>query len=894
MSVYRGGNEVRESSMKAFCGPFHGGKAHLTFNSGASRRAAAFALLCGITLLVGSLLPECAVAQTASWVGGVSGGCPPVNITSSGPSAPAICTQFAPFQAAVAACQNIPPHYSGSYYFGFFTYNRSELPPSNRVNFPGPDQLHEAFCVFYQQQYTDGALKQEYSNVDGGGLTCPGNSFPGRFDNSCTCWPSQTWVPAQNKCVSVVDGGGASNPPPGGCSSNPPAGNPIYPMFGSKREPLDLGIALAGTTFRLTYDTLDKASTIAGIDGPKRARPGAFGDLWDSNLHRQIIFQAGSGGARASRGNGTTVSFLESGSFVFTPEAGSTDQLTLVTGGYRYVDRQAKTQELYDYTGHLTKISWIDGRFIAMTYSTSTTPVAVAPAPGYLIQATDQNGRTISFNYIVLPGTDFSLDARVSTIIDTVGQQTKIAYDGTGNLSGVTWPDNYSRTFLYERADIPWAMTGVIDERQIRYATFAYDSAGRAISTEYAGGVNKFSVSYTTPPSIQYSDVYNASTQILTRNYDWAPPTGTLLVDPLGSSGAMSSSTIHGKTYRTSQGQPAGSGCSASTSYVTYDANGNLASDDDFNGHRICHVSDLSRNVETMRVEGLANVAVCASLTTVGTTIPTNSRRISTQWHPDWPLEAKRAEPRMLTTWVYNGQPDPFNGGTIASCAPTTALLQDGKPVVVLCKQVEQATTDVDGHLGFSASLQGGVPNFQQSWTYNASGQVLTSKGARSDVNDTTSYVYYTTSTTDYTVGDISQITNPAGQATTYPKYTKFGQALRSIDANTLITDSTYDVRQRLKTRSAGGLLTTYAYDAAGQLTTLAQPDTSAITYTYDDAHRLTKVVDQAGNSITYTLDNAGNRTQEQVKDASNVLRRTVTRTFDALGRIQQVVGAPN
>lgn len=50
-------------------------------------------------------------------------------------------------------------------------------------------------------------------------------------------------------------------------------------------------------------------------------------------------------------------------------------------------------------------------------------------------------------------------------------------------------------------------------------------------------------------------------------------------------------------------------------------------------------------------------------------------------------------------------------------------------------------------------------------------------------------------------------------------------------------------------------------------------------------------MTDQVGNSITYTLDNAGNRLQDEVKDVSGTLARTVTRAFDALGRVQQVSG---
>jgi len=323
-----------------------------------------------------------------------------------------------------------------------------------------------------------------------------------------------------------------------------------------------------------------------------------------------------------------------------------------------------------------------------------------------------------------------------------------------------------------------------------------------------------------------------------------------------------------------------------------YDANGNVASTDDFDGNRSCYANDLSRNLETSRVEGLSNTAVCSSLTPAGVTLPASSRKVSTQWHPDWRMQAKVAEPLKLTSWIYNGQPDPFDGNAVASCAPSTALLPDGKPIVVLCKQVEQATTDADGHLGLSAVLQAGVPSRVQSWTYNQYGQVLTAKGPRSDVNDTTVYAYYSDTTADHTMGDLATLTNALGQTTQYTQYNKAGKLLHSLDANAVVTDNVYDLRQRLTSSTVGGLQTQYGYDPVGQLIKLTLPDGTFYGYTYDDAHRLTQITDQASNSITYTLDNAGNRTLDQVKDPQGNLSRTVSRAFDALGRVQQMTGA--
>jgi len=112
------------------------------------------------------------------------------------------------------------------------------------------------------------------------------------------------------------------------------------------------------------------------------------------------------------------------------------------------------------------------------------------------------------------------------------------------------------------------------------------------------------------------------------------------------------------------------------------------------------------------------------------------------------------------------------------------------------------------------------------------------------------------------------------------------------VDANGVVTDNAYDLRQRLVSSTTGGQQTAYAYDPVGQLVGVTLPDTTGISFTWDDAHRLTRVTDQSGNSIAYTLDYSGNRTAEEIKDSRGVLTRRVMRAFDALGRAQQVTGA--
>jgi len=336
------------------------------------------------------------------------------------------------------------------------------------------------------------------------------------------------------------------------------------------------------------------------------------------------------------------------------------------------------------------------------------------------------------------------------------------------------------------------------------------------------------------------------------------------------------------------QSQPAGSGCSAASQSLVYDANGNVSQRDNFNGARSCFAFDLSRNIETIRVEGLNSSAGCAATVAASTALPAGSRKTSTQWHPDWRLATRTAEPLKLTTWVYNGQPDPFAGGAIASCAPSSATLPDNKPIVVLCKRVEQATIDADGGKGFAAPLQAGVANRVWQYSYNEFGQVLTAKDPR---NNTTSYAYYADTTPEHTRGDLQSVTNALNQVTRYTRYNPQGQVLQMMDANGVITDYSYDLRQRLTSVSVAGATSSYEYWPTGLLKRAVQPDGSFVAYEYDDAHRLTAVADAKGNRIEYTLDNAGNRTAEAVKDPAGNLARQLARVHDALGRVQQISG---
>jgi YD repeat-containing protein len=652
-----------------------------------------------------------------------------------------------------------------------------------------------------------------------------------------------------------------------------PSPNPVYPASGNKVE-VEMDYSSGGlASFRRSYSYRSNSTTTVVPVGPAwRLRLGTTLELVGL-LPTQV---------KAWSTEGQVTSFEKNQAGDWRATAGSRDRLVeLSTGGARtgwlFYDLAQNVLNTYSADGTLQSIWRIDGASITFTYSDGTTPSPVAPWIGTLIRATTSFGRSLEFisslegvTQVVTPGAQ--VDGAVGTSLSPIRYAYQEAgslgpgVKSAGQLSSVTYPDGMYRRYHYEDARFPLALSGISDNA-VRFSRYVYDAEGRVTSTEW------YSSSMT--PVNQWSFTY--------------PTLGaTTVIDPKGAANNVTSVNVSGVNLQVGSSQPAGSGCAGATSNQVFDASGNAIQRDDFNGNRVCMSYDAARNIEVARVEGLPGSAVCTDLLMPGAVLPTGSRKVTTQWHPDWHIAARVAQPKRLTTSVYNGQPDPFNGNAVASCAPPTALLPDGRPVVVLCKQVQQATADESGALGLDAPLDATVPSRTWLYTYNSYGQVLVTIDPRGSATTNT---YYTSTTADYSSGDLQQVQNAVGQVTLYPQYNAHGQVLRSVDANGVITEYGYDLRQRLALVRVAGQATTYEYWPNGLIKRVTQPDSSYIAYEYDDARRLIAISDSQANRFEYTLDSFGIRTEERVLDPAGSLRRQLTRVPDALGRIQRVTG---
>jgi YD repeat-containing protein len=522
-----------------------------------------------------------------------------------------------------------------------------------------------------------------------------------------------------------------------------------------------------------------------------------IGYNWRHNYDRALSYSTilASPVATVTRPDGPAYTFtLTNGAWI--PDADVADTLASLPNacgttatGWKFTNSANDEVETFDSNGVLCSIANRAGLTQKITYD---------PA-GRIATITDPFARALTFGY--------DSSDRITTIADPAGGMIQYAYDPTkGTLNSVTYQDGKTRTYLYESPNYPTFLTGIIDENGQRYSTYAYNvTTGDAISSQHAGGAGLITV------------------QPVTLNPN------PVVTDSFGTQRTFTNTAVHGKILNTGASMP---GPTCNISATTYDANGFIASQTDFNGN----VTNYTRadpygraDLETQRVEA------------VGTA---QQRTISTSWHPIYRLPTLIVEQGRTTTNTY----------------------------------------DANGNL-LTNTITSGPQSRTTTYTYDANGQVLTIDGPRTDVADITTYTYDTQ-------GNLATMTDALGHVTSYTLYDANGRLLSMTDPNGLITTMTYDPNGRLLSRQAGTELTTYQYDSAGQLLQVTNPDGSYTQNTYDAAHRLISVADNLGNSIAYTLDSMGNNILENTYGPSMQLSQTKSRVYNNLSRLAKLIGS--
>jgi len=584
-----------------------------------------------------------------------------------------------------------------------------------------------------------------------------------------------------------------------------PVGNPINQGTGNKYQTeVDYqGLGATTLVFKRYYNS-------TSVNGDVH-----FGKNWRGFYDRSIL--AFNNSATVFRANGKSYEFNLSGT-VWTPDVDVTDRLESLIdtsgnpAGWRYIT-SAETVETYDVNGRLISITNRSEQTQTLSYDTQNRLTSVT---GYL-------GHTLTFAY--------NAQNQVNLMTDPDGGQYGYTYDANKNLASITWPDFTTRYYLYEDVNFPQALTGITDANGDRYATWAYDTQGRAISSEHAGGKEKVTLVYNTDGT-------------------------TTVTNAKGVSNTYNFVTQHNVVKNTSiSGEPCSS-CGGQYNSLSYDANGFLASSTDFNGNTTTYVNG-ARGLVASRTEA------------AGTT---EARTITTNWHANYrlPTQIKRSSVAVgqlaATTINYTDTAYPKLPTQISSAGFKT----DGSAVAPRTLSIQYT---VDGRVSQIDGPRTDVSDITTLTYYPKVSVQVNNRGMRKTVfnalGHTITYNAYDSH------GNVLTMTDSNGVVTSY-----------QYDVRQRPTQITVTPPQ------GAARVTSYSYDNLGQLLTAITPTGVTLTLSYDAAHYLRSITDNLGNRIEYNYDENGNRNSEVARDPSGVLVRQVQLDFDARDRLSSINSA--
>ncbi|MDP2870069.1 MAG: DUF6531 domain-containing protein [Methyloversatilis sp.] len=373
-------------------------------------------------------------------------------------------------------------------------------------------------------------------------VCCPGGSFPEPPYSNCR---SYQWIAAASAKQSDQQ-----------C---PSLRHPVSLASGNKFL-LQQDIQSGPIDFFRTYNSL---STRAGYTELITGSPSGLMPLgigWTFDYQQQIRLPSGSTTTAWSiRAGGRVLTFQVSGS-TWNPEADVSDRLielknsSGVRTGWRYWDAAEERTETFDALGKLESVRERDGTVRTVTYSDGTdgsvsgnggfaldasgNPTTTVLPAGRLLRVQDSQGQKLTFGH--------DASGRIVKVTNSASQSVRYGYDAANQLTTVTYPDSTVRTYHYNEAahtggaNLPGALTGITDENGARFATYQYNSDGRAIGESLAGGADAATLAYT---------------QNINRNV-----TQTVVTDALGTARTYSFATQFGVTRSTGVSQPGDTG----------------------------------------------------------------------------------------------------------------------------------------------------------------------------------------------------------------------------------------------------------------------------------------------------------------------------------------------
>lgn len=391
---------------------------------------------------------------------------------------------------------------------------------------------------------------------------------------------SESIGPNSSRVTCVIAGDTFKNKGPSNDSCpapSPVGGNPINFSVGNKyQHEVDHSMSgIGGMEFSRAYNSLD--------------------GIWRHNFSMRLDVDLPRNQIYLTRETGKLTKFsLNNG--VVTPEAIELGTLTSVNDQWVYIAAN-NDRFTFDSNGLLVQQKILSGVERNLTRTQGTT--IVVDNFGRSLEFTeDESGQPLHFQSGPVQGSySYNSDNRLISVDVTISGATK------------------ARNYHYEDSRDTSLLTGITDERGVRYVTWTYDDKGRAISSEHFGGAEKIQISYDSASATSVTNELGKVTKYTFRDI----------------SGLKRISSI--------VGEPSAN-CPNSNSSFSYNSRGQLTSKTDNMGHKT-NYSYNTRGLESSRTEAYGTP---------------QSRTITTEWHPTFFLPTVVTEPKRIIRYQYDTQ----------------------------------------------------------------------------------------------------------------------------------------------------------------------------------------------------------------------------------------------